>query len=181
MGIGVQFDGSKFNLDELAGKTANITLSDVYDTSYNKGDAISTSVHFTSKLASVAGSANHARKNSHHRRLTDVPSIKIFQKTLVPTSVSIVDNGKVEESQLKELEEGLAALQVQQEERLDLKLDLKLEQQEEKILERLDLKLDLKLEQQEEKILAALQEVLLMIALVIFVLFAALLVYACKN
>merc|ERR1711935_470758 len=152
-------------------------LSDVYDTSYNKGDAISTSVHFTSKLASVAGSANHARKNSHHRRLTDVPSIKIFQKTLVPTSVSIVDNGKVEESQLKELEEGLAALQVQQEERLDLKLDLRLEQQEEKILERLDLKL----EQQEEKILAALQEVLLMIALVIFVLFAALLVYACKN
>merc|ERR1711935_995030 len=160
--IGVQFDGSKFNLDELAGKTANITLSDVYDTSYNKGDAISTRVHFTSKLASVAGSANHAWKNSHHRRLTDVPSIKIFQKTLVPTSVSIDDNGRVEESQLKELEEGLAALQVQQEERLDLKLDLRLEQQE-------------------EKILAALQEVLLMIALVIFVLFAALLVYACKN
>merc|ERR1711935_1129990 len=146
--IGVQFDGSKFNLDdELAGKTANITLSDVYDTSYNKGDAISTRVHFTSKLASVAGSANHARKNSHHRRLTDVPSIKIFQKTLVPTSVSIDDNGRVEESQLKELEE----------------------------------RLDLKLEQQEEKILSALQDVLLMIALGFFVLFAALLVYACKN
>merc|ERR1711935_81852 len=89
--IGVQFDGSKFNLDELAGKTANITLSDVYATSHNKGDAISTIVHFTSKLASVARSSNHAKKNSHHRRLTDVPSIKIVQKTLVPTSVSIDD------------------------------------------------------------------------------------------
>merc|ERR1711935_778417 len=180
MGIGVQFDGSKFNLDELAGKTANITLSDVFDTSYNKGDAISTIVHFTSKLASVARSSNHAKKNSHHRRLTDVPSIKIFQKTLVPSSVSIDDNGRVEESQLKGLEEGLAALQVQQKEKLDLKLD----QQEEKLdlkLHQQEEKLDLKLDQQQEKLLAALQEVLLMIALVFFVLFAALLVYACKN
>merc|ERR1711935_764041 len=162
--IGVQFDGSKFNLDELAGKTANITLSDVYDTSYNKGDAISTRVHFTSKLASVARSSNHAKKNSHHRRLTDVPSIKIFQKTLVPSSVSIDDNGRVEESQLKGLEERLE----QQEERLAT-----LHAQQEERLTTLH-------NQQEERLLAALQNVLLMIALVFFMLFAALLVWTCK-
>merc|ERR1711935_408947 len=130
-----------------------ITLSDVFDTSYNKGDAISTIVHFTSKLASVARSSNHAKKNSHHRRLTDVPSIKIFQKTLVPTFVSIDDNGRVEESQLKGLEE-------------------RLEQQEERLATLHA--------QQEERLPTALQNVLLMIALVFFMLFAALLVWTCK-
>lgn len=111
--IGVQFDGSNFDLSKLEGNTATITLSDVVDTSNNKGDSISTTVHFASverewqskrKLSVVSASSRHAEKGSQHRLLTGVPTIKIFQKPLFPASMSNEGNGKVEESQLKGME-----------------------------------------------------------------------------
>merc|ERR1711935_801768 len=176
--IGVQFEEREF--DKLAGKTVNITLSDVYDTSYNKGNPFSTMIHFD---------GNTPKNHSRHRLLTDVPSMKIFQKPLFPTSVSIDGNaGRVEETQ------GLAALQLLQEEKLDQqverldhnldqqeeRLDQKLDQQEERLDQQEEIR-DQKLDQQEERLLAALQGVLLMTALIFFVLFAVILVYACKN
>lgn len=114
--IGVQFDSTMYNLDNLLGKRTKITLSNVADSSGNLGDDQRVFVYFSSELESDKG----------RRRLTEVPSIKVFQKNSESTKAA---------AGLASLDEKFASLQFEMEtgrEKLD-SLQLEMEAGREKL------------------------------------------------
>ena len=106
----------------------------------------------------------------HNRLLTDVPSIKIFQKRLISSSVSIDGDGRVEESQLKGLEDRLAT-----------QLEDRLATQQEGLVERLAARQEEDMATLESKYDKLFMVMLMMNAFVFLVLLAALIVYCYKS